>query len=156
MASHEGDVVQVVNGISNINVSSTRNSAHHYLHLDQELCKKIIGYILPQFKLKIGPSLLPGGGSGLFAVEDIEAGQEIYRSKPMVMTPVTTLNDHVCDYCYKDSSLLWVRSARMNLERKPEALVETETDFHLDVCSGCKKAYYCSKVCVLKSLFLLF
>lgn len=103
---------------------------------------KLCDYILSRVEgtglaLRIGPSSIPEAGSGLFAVNDIPAGSDIFRSQPLLVVCESAL-DGICDWCLlnRNSSVHHDSRFYTTEDRKPE----------LAPCSRCKVAQYCSKV----------
>jgi hypothetical protein len=82
--------------------ASVNTSSRAFLHNGQALCKQLLDTITATVPLQILPSKIPGTGTGLFVTKDIEAGDEIFRSEPLVKCVEDGKQSAVCDYCYKD------------------------------------------------------
>jgi hypothetical protein len=105
---------------------------------NQTACDFILSTTTSSIKLQIGSSLISlDAGNGLFAKQNIAAGQEIYRSKPLI-TCVDATNPAICHCCLHDSASTVLKSGifRKASDAVPAALV----------CGGCKIARFCSKV----------
>ncbi|RYP72841.1 hypothetical protein DL769_004356 [Monosporascus sp. CRB-8-3] len=72
-------------------------------HDDAELCQYILGGIATTHSLEIRESEISQAGSGLFAMNNIPEGQEIFRSSPLVECVADTVADSVCDWCYRNT-----------------------------------------------------
>lgn len=108
------------------------------IHDRPELCDRILGHIAEDgVALRVGPSSIPGAGSGLFAIHDIPAGSEIFRSQPLLVV-CEAAQDGVCDWCLLNQ----------NSSVHPDGRFYTSEDKRPEIapCSRCKVAKYCSKV----------
>lgn len=108
-------------------------------HDDVQLCQYLLGSITTTHSLEIRPSGIPQAGSGLFTLNDIPEGTEIYRSSPVVECVADGLVDGVCDFCYANTL------SRVH----PSGRFRTKDDAPLEMIpcrAGCGKCYYCSKV----------
>ena len=89
--------------------------------------------------LQILPSTIPRAGAGLFIANDIQSGEEIFRSKPMVNCVADGMQNVVCDWCYT------YQSSRLNTHGRFRGAEDPKVE--VSACNGCKVCYYCSKVC---------
>ncbi|RYP92614.1 hypothetical protein DL770_001256 [Monosporascus sp. CRB-9-2] len=108
-------------------------------HEDAELCQYILGGIATTHSLEIRESEISQAGSGLFAMNDIPEGQEIFRSTPLVECVADGVAESVCDWCYTN------KFSRVH----PSGRFRTKEDAapDMEACRGCGKCYYCSKSC---------
>lgn len=108
------------------------------LHEQPKLCSHILSGVKDSsVPLRIASSSIPQAGSGLFVINDVAAGSEIFRSQPLLV--VCEGNDlRICDFCFFN----------------PAATVNPDGQFYttdekrvvLSACTGCKNVEYCSKV----------
>lgn len=105
---------------------------------DVQLCQSLLGGITTAHSLEIRKSEIPEAGSGLFSLDDVPEGEEIFRSSPLAECVANELADSVCDLCYTNTLSRVHSSGRFR----------TKDDAPLDMitCPGCGKCYYCSKV----------
>lgn len=104
---------------------------------------KVCAHILDSVKdsgvpLKIAASSIPNAGSGLFVVNDVAAGSEIFRSQPLLMICEGNTTN-ICDYCFRDQ----------NSSLHPDGWFVSENDpdnVMMAACIRCKLVQYCSKV----------
>jgi hypothetical protein len=116
------------------------------IHENKEICEYLVSSVKGNFSLQILPSTISNAGSGLFAAEDIAAGQEIFRSTPVVQCPSYYQDMTVCDYCY---------SSAEGYGKRAKARHENGAFDPLEhACAGCKLKNYCSLVGVQKSYIL--
>jgi hypothetical protein len=108
------------------------------LHEDREVAAYILKTATTSLPLKIAASDLASPGCGLFTVNKIDEGRQIFESKPLIAC-VDTRVVSVCHYCLEDSV------TGIPSQRRQKATPQT--------CSGCKLSRFCSKV---KSCTLLF
>ncbi|KAK7970103.1 SET and MYND domain protein [Apiospora saccharicola] len=102
------------------------------------LCQLLLSEIVTSNTLQVRESRTPGAGSGLFADNAVPAGQEVFRSKPVVTCVQDSLST-VCDFCYTNNASKVLPSGRFRTRRGPiEALVE---------CNGCHICKYCTESC---------
>ncbi|KAK8050172.1 hypothetical protein PG994_011902 [Apiospora phragmitis] len=102
------------------------------------LCQLLLSQISTGNALQVRESRTPGAGSGLFADNAVPAGQEVFRSKPVVTCVQDSLST-VCDFCYANNASKVLPSGRFRTRRDPiEALME---------CEGCHICKYCSESC---------
>ncbi|ELR05438.1 hypothetical protein GMDG_01733 [Pseudogymnoascus destructans 20631-21] len=94
------------------------------IHNDQELCQHLLRNLNRSVALEILPSRIHNNGTGLFAMEAIPEGSEIFRSTPLVNC---------------------VRSAK---HAKGEVMVLPK----ISLCTQCGVCGYCSKDCQAKAL----
>ena len=114
------------------------------LHENQALCAQLLETITAAVPLKILPSKIPGAGVGLFVTKDVDYGEEIFRSDPVVNCVMDGMQSHVCDHCYafEGSKILPGGGFRTT----------DNTKLEMKACSGCKVCYYCSKVMTTSNL----
>lgn len=108
------------------------------IHDQPRLCDYILGRISePGAALRVGPSSIPGAGSGLFAINDIPSGSDIFRSQPILVI-CESAQDGICDWCLLNR----------NSSVHPDGRFYTSDDKKPGIapCSGCKVAQYCLKV----------
>ncbi|MCJ1250976.1 hypothetical protein MMC30_008206 [Trapelia coarctata] len=107
------------------------------LHEDQTVCAQLLNTIATTPPLQILPSKITGAGSGLFTTKDVEEGEEIFQSEPLVNCVMSSMERLVCDYCYKNH----------NSGIDPSGRFRTLTDHNpnMKACSGCRACYYCSR-----------
>ncbi|ROV99523.1 hypothetical protein VMCG_06318 [Cytospora schulzeri] len=109
------------------------------IHDQPQLCKYILS-LVEDFgvSLRVGLSSIPGAGSGLFAVNNIPAGSDIFRSQSLLVVCESAL-DGICDWCLlnRNSSVRPDGCFYMSGDERPE----------IAPCSRCKVAQYCSKEC---------
>jgi hypothetical protein len=106
---------------------------HAGFHEDERLCKEMVARVASPFPLEIRPSSLCVG-SGLFAAAGIDAGREIYHAVPD-LAAVDPGNESFCDWCFEDTKL------GVSNASSPKA------GENVKLCSACKAARFCSKVC---------
>lgn len=114
---------------------------------DGEINKALLDSVQSNYKLRIAPSQIPGAGWGVFALEDIPDGVEIFCTKQPLATTSSTPEDlpTTCDNCLIKVTSLVHRSGRFKWE-------ESDNDrrqVRFSKCSRCKFVYYCSKVSFL-------
>jgi hypothetical protein len=105
---------------------------------DQTLCIQLLESVISFVPLQIRRSDIPGDGAGLFITNDVEYGDEVFRSDPVVSCVADGMLEIVCDLCYAYSDSKTTSDGRLRAE-DDEKMVMT-------ACSGCKVCYYCSKV----------
>lgn len=103
------------------------------IYLDIELSTFLVERVKSKYPLKIRKSKLLDAHTGLFARKDIEAGDEIFRTIPLVSCLEPGLIPEFCDYC---------KSARNR---------QHERNWKPVWCDGCGLCAYCSKVRPLHS-----
>lgn len=110
------------------------------IHEQPKLCDHILGRVSKSdVSLRIGPSLIPKAGSGLFAVNDIPAGTEIFRTDPLIMV-AESAHTGICDFC------LLNRDTSVNREGRFYSSVAEDVRPEITRCGRCRVARYCSKV----------
>ncbi|KAF2799508.1 SET domain-containing protein [Melanomma pulvis-pyrius CBS 109.77] len=130
-----------MNQDSNIYIESA--SSRVALYEDQTLCTQLLKTITVATPLQILPSKIPGAGVGLFITKNIEDGEEIFRSEPLVNCVMNGMQSLVCDYCYCSREGVIHPSGRFRTTE------DTMPD--MKACGGCKFCYYCSKACQKKA-----
>ena len=110
-------------------------------HKDPQLCTYLLGSIAASTPLQIRESAIFRAGSGLFALEAVPEGREIFRSTPAVECVVDGLAESVCDLCYTNTLS----------KVHPSGRFRTKDDAVPDMisCAECGKYYYCSKVSMI-------
>ena len=111
------------------------------LHEDQTLCSQLLKTITAAIPLQIQSSKIPGAGNGLFVTKDVNCGEEIFRSDPLVNCVGDGMHNLVCDHCYAYQESMIHPSGRF---RSAE-----DAALEMKACGGCKVCYYCSKVMIL-------
>ncbi|KAF2023778.1 SET domain-containing protein [Setomelanomma holmii] len=118
-------------------------SSGYALHKDQTLCAELLASVKAAAPLQIIRSKISGAGTGLSVTNNVDFGQELFRSRPVVNCVEDGYQHLVCDYCYvyKDSKL------------NSSGRIRTAEDTKLDVkaCNACHACYYCSKTCQQKA-----
>ncbi|KAK8113834.1 hypothetical protein PG999_005903 [Apiospora kogelbergensis] len=105
---------------------------------NRTLCQRLLSQINTGNTLQVRKSRTPGAGSGLFTDIAVPAGQEVFRSKPVVTCVQDSLGT-VCDFCYANSANKVLPSGRFRTRRDPvQDLVE---------CDGCHICKYCTESC---------
>jgi hypothetical protein len=110
------------------------------IYENQALCTLLLNSVTAAVPLQILPSKIAGAGTGLFVTRDVDIGEEIFRSRPVVNCVDTKIQKLVCDYCYNYSE---------SSMHPSEGRFLTPEDPHLKsmmACSGCRVCYYCTKV----------
>lgn len=116
-------------------------SSKKALHEEQTFCTELLATVKSAVPLQISQSTIPGAGTGLFVTEDVDLGQELFRSIPVVNCVEEGYQHLVCDYCYvfKDSKISFNGRFRTAEDRKP----------NVQACARCNMCYYCSRVICL-------
>lgn len=110
------------------------------IHQQPTLCEHILSHASKSHvPLRIGASSIPQAGSGLFAVNDIPAGSDIFHSCPLITVAESALQD-TCDFCFLNSGSSVNRDGYFygNTDDEPRPAITR--------CGACKVARYCSKV----------
>lgn len=108
------------------------------IYENKEICEYLVSSVKASLSLQILPSTISNAGSGLFTAEDMAAGQEIFRSTPVVQCPSYYQDMTVCNYCYS-SAEGYGKRARARHENGPFDPLEY-------ACARCKLKNYCSLV----------
>ncbi|KAH7117606.1 hypothetical protein B0J11DRAFT_467994 [Dendryphion nanum] len=114
-------------------------SSHGYLYDNQALCTQLLETVTAIVPLKISPSKIPGAGAGLFTTKEIEEGEEIFQSQPLVNCVDREKHEIICDYCFTSKESKITLTGRFR--------TTTDSEITLMTCSGCKLCRYCSKTC---------
>lgn len=115
------------------------------IHEQPKLCDHILSCVSKSdVSLRIGPSPIPKAGSGLFAVNDIPAGTEIFRTDPLIMV-AESAHEGICDFC------LLNRDTSVNGEGHFYSSDADDVRPKITCCVRCKIARYCSKVSLVFS-----
>ena len=110
------------------------------IHEQPKLCDHILSRVSKSgVSLRIGPSLIPEAGSGLFAVNDIPAGTEIFRTSPLLMV-AESAHTGICDFCFLN------RATSVNRDGRFYSSAEDDVRPEITRCASCRVARYCSKV----------
>jgi hypothetical protein len=105
---------------------------------DPAYCSELLKTVATRTALQILQSNLPRAGVGLFTTQDIEGGEEIYSSDPLVQSVDDGMQKLVCDNCYTCSESRLHPTGRFLTADDPKPI--------MNACSGCKVCYYCSRV----------
>lgn len=107
-------------------------------HRDTQLCEYLLRSVAASAPLQIRESAISRAGSGLFALEAVPEGREVFRSAPVVEAVVDGSADGVCDLCY----------ANTLSKVHPSGRFRTKDDAapRMMPCAQCGKCYYCSNV----------
>ncbi|KAF3767117.1 SET domain-containing protein [Cryphonectria parasitica EP155] len=112
-----------------------------HIYEQPELCDHILSRVdRSSVPLRINASSIPHARNGLFVVNDVKAGHEIFRSQPLLVVSEGNNND-VCDHCFlnKNSSV------------HPDGHFfqgdEGRESIKILSCTGCRVVEYCSKEC---------
>lgn len=110
------------------------------IHEQPKLCDHILSKVADcSVPLRIGASSIPAAGTGLFVLQDVRAGSDIFRSQPLLVVCEANTNG-VCDYCLVNN----------NATISPEGhffVNQAERDeIAVSACTGCNIVTYCSKV----------
>jgi hypothetical protein len=116
------------------------------IYEDQALCTKLLDSVTAAAPLQILPSKIAGAGAGLFTTKNIDCGEEIFRSRPVVNCVMDGMEKLVCDNCYAFRNSRLHPSGRFRGDKDPK--------LELKACGGCKVSYYCSKVTTLPSFYV--
>lgn len=109
------------------------------LHEQPKLCQHILSSVANSgIPLRIGASSIPNAGTGLFVVNDVAAGSEIFRSQPLLLVCEGN-NLRICDYCLRNLGSSLDPEGRFFFIGEKEKVV-------LSACTGCQIVVYCSKV----------
>lgn len=114
------------------------------IHQQPKLCDHILSHAAKSdVSLRISESLIPNAGSGLFAVNDIPAGSEIFRTNPLI-TVAESAHQGICDFCFLNNGSSVTRNGHFY------GLAEDEVRPEITRCGACMVARYCSKVSAVK------
>lgn len=115
------------------------------IHEQPKLCDHILSSVAKsEVSLRIGPSPIPKAGSGLFAVNNIPAGTEIFRSSPLI-TVAESVYKGICDFCFLN------RASSVNPNGRFYGSAEDDVRPEITRCGACRVASYCSKVRALNT-----
>lgn len=110
------------------------------IHEQPKLCDTILSRVSKsEVSLRIGQSPIPKAGSGLFAVNDIPAGSEIFRTSPLI-TVAESVYTGICDFCFLN------RASSVNPDGRFYSSAEDDIRPEITRCGACRVASYCSKV----------
>lgn len=114
------------------------------IHQQPKLCDHILSHAAKSdVSLRISESSIPNAGSGLFAVNDIPAGSEIFHTNPLI-TVAESAHQGICDFCFLNSGSSVNRNGRFY------GLAEDDVRPEITRCGACMVARYCSKVSAVK------
>lgn len=114
------------------------------IHQQPKLCDHILSHAAKSdVSLRIGESSIPQAGSGLFAVNDIPAGSEIFHTSPLI-TVAESAHRGICDFCFLNSYSSVNRNGRFYGNAEDDVRPE------ITRCGACRVARYCSKVIPVK------
>lgn len=124
-----------------------------HIHEQPELCDHILSTVEgSSVRLRIAESAIKNAGSGLFAVDDVPAGGEIFRSQPLLIVSEGN-NSGLCDYCLASTFSAVAPNGKFYMGDGDEG-----DRAKLQACLGCHAVQYCSKVslscCAVVSLRL--
>lgn len=107
-------------------------------HKRPDICAYFLSHVASSsVPLRVGVSSIGGAGSGLFAVEKIPEGTDIFTSKPLILCREPSL-DIVCDYCFTNKG--------SNVHVDGRFYTATDKRPVIARCAGCQVTGYCSKV----------
>lgn len=114
------------------------------IHQQPKLCDHILSHAAKSdVSLRISESSIPNAGSGLFAVNDIPAGSEIFHTNPLITVAESALQG-ICDFCFLNSGTSVNRNGRFYGSAEDDVRPE------ITRCGACMVARYCSKVSAVK------
>lgn len=110
------------------------------LHEDKQLGKYILDNVqAPAGSLSIKQSPILNAGSGLYTNRDVEVGELIFTSVPLVLCAEVGDGMEACDFCFQQRRRVFHPS-------ESRFLGPGEMMPPLHVCNGCHMYQYCSKV----------
>lgn len=110
------------------------------IHEQPKLCDHILSRVSKSnVSLRIGPSPISKAGSGLFTVNDIPAGTEIFRTDPLI-TVSESVHRGICDFCFLN------RDTSVNEQGRFYSSTVEDVRPEITRCGACRVARYCSKV----------
>jgi hypothetical protein len=118
-------------------VKPTESSGREPIHAQPRLCRGILGRVQTQAELEIKESTIPRAGSGLFSASEIHAGEEIFRTGPLVNCRTPSVKD-TCDQCFA--------SSKATVHAEGRFITADDRNLPIKSCSGCRIARYCSHV----------
>ncbi|KAL5364487.1 hypothetical protein BJX96DRAFT_135819 [Aspergillus floccosus] len=68
--------------------------------MTSDLSEHLMSQVTSTVPLEVRPSSISGAKKGLFTTAAIQAGEEIFRSNPLIACVDDGLQDAVCDYCF--------------------------------------------------------
>lgn len=98
-------------------------------------------FSLPNDRIRISSSSVPNAGRGVFVNQDVSAGEELYRTVPMVLTVEDGEEERICDWCHCSADPDQYRGMLGSL--LPNVEVPS-----LKVCDRCRHVKYCSIVSI--------
>jgi hypothetical protein len=109
------------------------------IYIQRDVCDFLLKRLVHAVALEVRESNIPGAGTGLFTEVDLNPGQEIFLSMPLVAVAAAGLEKSVCDNCYN------TRFRRVQADGN--ICFDTECpQLRYIPCPGCGKCYYCSEV----------
>lgn len=110
------------------------------IHEQPKLCDHILSRVSKSnVSLRIGLSPISKAGSGLFTVNDIPAGTEIFRTDPLI-TVSESAHRGICDFCFLN------RDTSVNEQGRFYSSIVDDVRPEITRCGACRVARYCSKV----------
>ncbi|KAL7805160.1 hypothetical protein V8C44DRAFT_233348 [Trichoderma aethiopicum] len=111
------------------------------IHEDKQLGKYILDNIqAPAGSLSIRQSPLLNAGSGLYTDRDVDVGELLFTSVPLVLCAEVGEGMEACDFCFQQRRRVFHPS-------ESRFLGPGEVMPPLHVCNGCRMYQYCSKSC---------
>lgn len=111
------------------------------IHEQPKLCEYILSLVgESSVPLRIAASSINNAGTGLFAIDDVSAGTDIFRSKPLLVVSEGN-NSGICDYCFVNKNSSVAPDGRFYMDDG-----SVRENIKISLCTGCKNAQYCSKV----------
>ncbi|UKZ77494.1 hypothetical protein TrVFT333_005216 [Trichoderma virens FT-333] len=109
------------------------------IHKDKELCSYILSTIkAAEGSLSIQESTIPNAGSGMFTTRDVEEGELIFTSVPLVTCAEVGPGMEACDFCFQ-------QRRRVFHPVEDRFLQPGEVLPPLHICNGCRLYQYCSQ-----------
>lgn len=113
--------------------------------INQALIDHLFTTVECKYDLKISTSDIPGAGRGIFALENIPAGTEVFRVVKPIATAVSNhKRDSVCDNCLNDPFEAYNKNEFFDSSCSKQRSTIQAT---LRSCSACDKVAYCSDDC---------
>lgn len=109
------------------------------IHGQPGLCDHILRSVSSStVPLEIGLSSIANAGSGLFVLNPVPAGSEIFRSDPLLLV-CDGNNKGICDYCFRNNNSSVHPDGRFFDPGEKDKI-------KIMACTRCECAQYCSKV----------
>lgn len=111
------------------------------IHEQPRLCEYILSLVRDSsVPLRIAASSISNAGTGLFAIDDVPAGADIFKSQPLLLVSEGN-NSGICDYCFVNKNSSVAPDGRFYMDDG-----SVREKILISACTGCKNAQYCSKV----------